>query len=242
MCLSKDGRSFKDKMAPYLLYKKQIKGKVSIDLILNWNNKRKRDLDNYFKAIIDSIKNKLIEDDDSITKLHAVKRCGTTLPPSSPLPKLSGFDLVVESIPSTLEGVAQPSLSNTIAGILQTSSGTNSCHLVCNLTIPSNNTYYRNFRGHMCLSPKGRQFKEMMQAYFEGKEQVVGPVCVYLVVNFKDRRIRDLDNYFKAVFDAIKGYLIEDDYQVVELWAEKNITVGQNNFELLILRAIEGTH
>ena len=92
----------------------------------------------------------------------------------------------------------------------------------CDLPVPSNNTYYRNFRGHMVLSSNGRKFKADIANILVGCRQVKGPVKVKLALRWKDKRKRDLDNYFKAVFDAIKNKLIEDDDTVYELNATKS--------------------
>ena len=41
-----------------------------------FKDKRKRDLDNYNKVLIDCLKNKLFEDDDQIYKLYMEKHIG----------------------------------------------------------------------------------------------------------------------------------------------------------------------
>lgn len=90
-----------------------------------------------------------------------------------------------------------------------------------NVLPPSANTYYRNFRGHMVLSPKGREFKQEMAKRCAGLQQIRGPVSVSLVLKFADSRRRDLDNYFKAMLDAFKNILFEDDSLVMSIRAVK---------------------
>lgn len=90
---------------------------------------------------------------------------------------------------------------------------------------PSTNTYYRNFRGHMVLSKKGREFKKTI-AESCGKlkfTKIKGPIKVDLSIRFGDKRKRDLDNYFKAIFDALKDVLYEDDVMIEEIHATKQI-------------------
>lgn len=105
-----------------------------------------------------------------------------------------------------------------------------------NLSIPSNNTYYRNFRGHMCMSPQGRVFKTEIAKLLEGCPKILGPVAVDLVFRWSDLRSRDIDNYYKATLDGIKNKLFEDDSQIQDLRGRK--VCGnkklQNGFELVI--------
>lgn len=114
--------------------------------------------------------------------------------------------------------------------------------LFFNTLPPSANTYYRNFHGHMVLSAKGREFKLEMQELCVGKTKIDGLVCVTLNVWFKDKRRRDLDNYFKAVLDAFKNILFEDDCMVAEIHASKVIDCKnqpqphQEGFEIIVER------
>jgi len=88
---------------------------------------------------------------------------------------------------------------------------------------PSANTYYRNFRGHMVLSKQGREFKKQMQEKC-GKlklGRIKGQVRVNIDMRFKDRRRRDLDNHFKAIFDALKNVLFDDDVEVGEIHSSR---------------------
>ncbi len=106
-----------------------------------------------------------------------------------------------------------------------------------NLTIPSNNTYYRNFRGHMCLSPQGRAFKVEMAELLKNKcPKILGPVKIDLIFRWRDLRDRDIDNYYKATLDALKNKLFEDDCQIYDLRGRK--VCGnkklKNGFELLV--------
>jgi len=105
---------------------------------------------------------------------------------------------------------------------------------------PSTNTYYRNFRGHMVLSQQGRCFKKAMAAKCAGMRKILGPIKVRLDLRFKDKRKRDLDNYFKAIFDAFKDVLYEDDVMIQEIHASKTIgCVSDPGFTLEIIQVAE---
>jgi Holliday junction resolvase RusA-like endonuclease len=73
--LKKDARDFKRKMKEMLktVSFQKILGPVKVKYVFAFENKRKRDLDNYFKPITDSLKDMLFEDDDHIYSLKGVK-------------------------------------------------------------------------------------------------------------------------------------------------------------------------
>ena len=50
-----------------------------------------------------------------------------------------------------------------------------------------------------------------------------GKVSVEIIFQFKDRRKRDIDNHLKTILDAIKGHLFEDDSEIYEIRATKQI-------------------
>ena len=88
---------------------------------------------------------------------------------------------------------------------------------------PSNNRYYRHFRGMTVISPEGKAYKEtvvkLLSANAPGLD---APLSVSMRVFPKDKRKRDLDNYPKAVFDALTlaGVWV-DDKIVEELWIKR---------------------
>jgi crossover junction endodeoxyribonuclease RusA len=51
----------------------------------------------------------------------------------------------------------------------------------------------------------------------------LGDIPIEIKINLypPDRRIRDIDNSIKAVFDSIKGHLFDDDSQVWKLTIER---------------------
>lgn len=48
----------------------------------------------------------------------------------------------------------------------------------------------------------------------------IGEVAVSLKV-YRSRRVGDLENYFKATFDSLKGYAWLDDKQITKIEAER---------------------
>lgn len=73
--LSKKARDFKLDVANHLsrLGAKRIKGKISLTLIFMFKDKRRRDLDNMLKPLLDALKNSLFDDDSMIQKISARK-------------------------------------------------------------------------------------------------------------------------------------------------------------------------
>ena len=52
-------------------------------------------------------------------------------------------------------------------------------------------------------------------------EPIVGPVKMTIQLWFKDKRIRDCQNYPKSICDALNGICYNDDSQIVELYVTK---------------------
>ena len=62
--------------------------------------------------------------------------------------------------------------------------------------------------------------QEAAREAFQG-EPIVGPVKMTIRLWFKDRRIRDAQNYPKTICDALNGICYNDDSQIVELFVTK---------------------
>ena len=82
--LSSCRREFQKKMMTALQNKEKIHGKVSLDIVFCFDDKRKRDLDNLLKPLIDCLKNVVIEDDCMIFSIKCEKvigheKCSTTI-------------------------------------------------------------------------------------------------------------------------------------------------------------------
>ncbi len=78
--LSARGRTFKKEISEFLSSLENIDkiyGDVCVEIHIMFADKRKRDIDNYSKAILDSLKDVLFEDDCCIQKLIMSKKIGT---------------------------------------------------------------------------------------------------------------------------------------------------------------------
>lgn len=83
---------------------------------------------------------------------------------------------------------------------------------------PSVNLCWRSFRGRSILSARGRDFRREAIRCCRDVEPITGPVSVKIYLYPPDRRRRDVDNYAKAILDAlVHAGVLEDDSQVDRL-------------------------
>lgn len=80
---------------------------------------------------------------------------------------------------------------------------------------PTANTYYRNFRGRMVISARGREFARAVAAIVGKVKPLRGRVGVGIALNPPDQRKRDIDNTIKPTLDALtKAGVWLDDSQI----------------------------
>lgn len=83
---------------------------------------------------------------------------------------------------------------------------------------PSNNVYYRNVNGVMKISAKGREYRKAVadQVLMQrGAKHYAGRLAVDIEAHVPDKRVRDLDNLFKAILDSLTHAGVwEDDGQI----------------------------
>lgn len=77
---------------------------------------------------------------------------------------------------------------------------------------PSLNGYWRAFRGRQIISAKGRAYRSAVMRLKMPCMGLDADLSVELVLYPPDRRKRDIDNYTKAVFDALShaGFWVDD--------------------------------
>lgn len=82
---------------------------------------------------------------------------------------------------------------------------------------PSVNKYWRNVNGRTLLSIKGRRYKNaVIAAVYEQLKKKPDPILGKVAVNIEfyppDNVRRDMDNFFKALFDSltVAGIWIDD--------------------------------
>ena len=105
---------------------------------------------------------------------------------------------------------------------------------------PTANTMFpTNKQGRRFLSPKGKTYRQGV--YADVLEQhgifkpLQGPLRVTVDFYVPDKRKRDLDNLFKALFDALKhANVYMDDQQIVQIHAFKREVVKGGRCELLL--------
>lgn len=87
---------------------------------------------------------------------------------------------------------------------------------------PSVNKYWvRTKHGGQMLSAEARAYKlKVLCASPHPRQRFTCDVAVWLDV-YRPRRIGDLDNIQKAIFDALKGIAYRDDSQVAEIHARR---------------------
>lgn len=96
----------------------------------------------------------------------------------------------------------------------------------------SHNQYYRICHNRYIISKAGREFREKIHAQLSNMKPVDYPIKLSINFKFKDRRKRDLDNLTKAVIDAMKGYLYQDDSQIEELHTYKRLKCDEDCIEI----------
>tara|TARA_B000000475_G_C15838112_1_gene382720 strand:+ start:143 stop:610 length:468 start_codon:yes stop_codon:yes gene_type:complete len=94
------------------------------------------------------------------------------------------------------------------------------------------NKYYRSWQGRVLISKDGREFKKEIDLLLNNYEKVLGKIKLTLILHFKDKRKRDLDNYNKVLIDCLKNKMFEDDDQIYQLYMEKHIGCGFNKISI----------
>lgn len=87
------GHLFKKRVAKLCAGRPKIHGLVTIYIRFYWNDRRRRDLDNHFKVVIDAIKGILFDDDYMVKRIIAEKMTEPT--------QDTGFDIRVMPFETT---------------------------------------------------------------------------------------------------------------------------------------------
>ena len=76
--LSKAGRQFRENVQNFIKTQKHITftGKIKVNIELYFKDNRKKDIDNYFKGILDGFNGFLYTDDSFIYQLKGTKKLG----------------------------------------------------------------------------------------------------------------------------------------------------------------------
>lgn len=87
---------------------------------------------------------------------------------------------------------------------------------------PSVNGYWRAWQGRQIISKRGREYRAAVAAIINAMDEPLrygdDSVIVTIGLMVPDRRRRDVDNYAKAILDALTHARVwNDDYQVQAL-------------------------
>ncbi|AUR89918.1 endodeoxyribonuclease [Vibrio phage 1.134.O._10N.222.52.B8] len=105
---------------------------------------------------------------------------------------------------------------------------------------PSINGYWRTFRNRQIISKRGREYRakahDVMQSLGLDNEKLSGRLEVRIVLNPPTLRRYDVDNFTKAVFDALTtcGFWVDDEL-VCKLTIIKGEKSPPGNVEVSII-------
>ena len=101
---------------------------------------------------------------------------------------------------------------------------------------PSSNTYYRQWRGRMLLSRRGREYRQEVADIVNG-DRIEGRLAVYILLEPPTRRKFDIDNRIKPLLDALQyAKLFDDDEQVDEIKISRGDIVKDGRVLLQVTR------
>lgn len=95
----------------------------------------------------------------------------------------------------------------------------------------SHNTYYRIMRNRFVISKAGLDFRDDIKNEMDKYNDKIChdcPIKLYIEFHFDSKRRLDLDNFLKAILDALKGILYIDDCLIMELHTRKFLGCSQN--------------
>lgn len=106
---------------------------------------------------------------------------------------------------------------------------------------PSVNTYWRRVRNRFYISEAGQKFKYNVRVYMMTQKKKLSKekLEVDLILNFKDKTVRDIDNFCKGIFDSLTGILWKDDSQIIKLHITKNTDTKESDNFILRVREVE---
>jgi Holliday junction resolvase RusA-like endonuclease len=99
----------------------------------------------------------------------------------------------------------------------------NSNLIILKILPPSLNNLYEIKNGKQYKTTKYKNFLGYIECYFikHKATKVIGPVKLIIKFYFIDDYDMDLDNMLKAIIDATKNTLYEDDSKIVQIQASK---------------------
>ena len=71
--ITNEGRAFKEEFMALIPLGHQLTGPLDVNIVLYFSDKRRRDVDNYMKAVLDACQPRAFKDDAQIVRLTIVK-------------------------------------------------------------------------------------------------------------------------------------------------------------------------
>lgn len=104
--------------------------------------------------------------------------------------------------------------------------------IIENCSAATLNNYYRIMRGRYVITPNGREYKKVVQSAISHITPTKEILKINIDVFFNNKKKRDVDNVLKPLLDALKGFVYDDDSQIIELNVKKYI--GQSSNKIVI--------
>lgn len=105
---------------------------------------------------------------------------------------------------------------------------------------PSLNTIYATYRGRRILSARGREYKaDVLALCFANRVKPIAGDIAIEIKAYRPRKIGDLDNLQKIIFDSLKGSAFFDDKQIVRIVAERFDDKSNPRVEIEISKVLE---
>ncbi len=103
---------------------------------------------------------------------------------------------------------------------------------------PTVNTYWRHARGRNYISEKGTRYRSEVIAIILNSKlrlRLNGRLKISIIAHVPDKRVRDIDNLFKAPLDAlVHAGMINDDGQVDDLHIVHGRQIAGGLFKMVI--------
>ena len=105
---------------------------------------------------------------------------------------------------------------------------------------PTANHIWKKGRNGMYLSDGYLKFKHQVSESVKSLQcsMLTGPIEIGMIVNYPDKRKRDIDNFTKATFDALKGHLFEDDSQIESYFVKKGPIVKNGSCTVIVRKVV----
>ena len=109
------------------------------------------------------------------------------------------------------------------------------------IIIPGNPVSVNNYLGttkfgKKYLTKKAREYKQKVEQHCPKIKLYIEPLVVSIKYYFGDKRVRDIDNFSKTIFDSFSGIIWKDDRQIEKLTLEKFYDKRNPRTEVIINR------